>query len=69
MRLLEDGQTRSIDVSTMRSTAIFEEVMNIGGGERWRRFVEERAAKAGVDNGAELCTQRLCSPILGAYRF
>jgi hypothetical protein len=26
------------------SSAIFEELMNIGGGERWRRYKQERVA-------------------------
>ena len=44
-------------MSSKKSLAIFEEVMDIGGGERWRRFKEERAANASEDGGASKVMQ------------
>ena len=41
LNVSEDGKTRTLDVSNKLSSAIFEELMEIGGGERWRRYKQE----------------------------
>lgn len=40
----ENGETKTIDMSNKWSTAILEELMNLVGGESWRKYILEAAA-------------------------
>ncbi|KAI5114692.1 hypothetical protein M0805_009650, partial [Coniferiporia weirii] len=40
----KNGSTKSLNISSKWSTAIFEEVMDVAGGDRWRQFKAERRA-------------------------
>ena len=42
--LAEDGTSRTLDLDKKWSSAIFEELMDAAGGERWQAFKTERKA-------------------------
>ena len=48
----EDGKKTTLDVSSKKSSVIFEELMDVGGGERWKRFKEEMAAGRSAESDA-----------------
>ena len=48
----EDGKKTTLDVSSKKSSVIFEELMDVGGGERWKRFKEEMATGRSAESDA-----------------